>query len=170
MRSKWLISALALAGAAAADTGGVPRPVVRQWAAKASASTEYSNPRWAASQATGPPNTAAAGDHDTAWAPREEDGGEEWLELRYAKPVVPTLIRIHETFNPGAVVKVEAGDERGSWKVIWQGRAAAPEEKIRWFEVKPARRVATFTLRLTLDSNAVPGWNEIDAVELIGRP
>ena len=153
-----------------ADTGGIPQRLVRQWAAKASASTEYSNPQWAASQATGEPNTAAAGDHQTAWASREEDAGDEWLELQYAKPVIPTLVRIHETFNPGAVVKVEASDPHGSWKVLWEGRAAVPREKIRWFEVKPTRRVATSKLRLTLDSKAIPGWNEIDAVELVGHP
>src|SRR5262245_64854552 len=96
MRSRWPNRALAVAaaallsGGAGADSGGLPQHLVRQWAVKASASTEYSNPRWAASQATGAPNTESSGDHDTAWASREEDAGEEWLELDYEKGVTAT--------------------------------------------------------------------------------
>lgn len=164
----WRSLALGIALLATADSGGVPARHLRQWAIMASASTEYSAPDWAASQATGAPNSPEAGDHTTAWASREEDAGEEWLELHYAKALYPSLIRIHETYNPGAVVKVEARDSAGSWQAIWEGRVFAPEEKIRWFEVRPTRRVATSVLRLTLDSRAIRGWNEIDAVELIG--
>jgi hypothetical protein len=161
---------LGIAVAVLADTGGVSARVVRLWAVKASASTEYSAPDWAASQATGPPNTPVAGDHATAWASREEDGATEWLELEYAQPLFPSLVRIHETYNPGAVVKIEARDPRGDWQVLWEGRSPADDEKIRWLDVRPTRRVATSTIRLTLDSRSVPGWNEIDAVELVGAP
>jgi hypothetical protein len=40
----------------------------------------------------------------------------------------------------------------------------------RWFEVEvTSDGWTTREVRITLDSDAVPGWNEIDAVELVGR-
>lgn len=141
---------------------------LRQWASEAKASTEYSASNWSAKQATGPPDTDRAGDCQTAWASKDPDGDEEWLEVAFKKAVAPTKIRIHETFNPGAVVKVEGKDAAGKWRTLWEG-AAAPGEAPRWFEV-PLTETGweTRELRITFDSDAVPGWNEIDAVELVG--
>jgi hypothetical protein len=141
---------------------------VRQWALSARASSEFSATNWSAMQATGKPDTTDAGDLRTAWATRQPDAGEEWLELTYERPVTPTHVRIHETFNPGAVRRVEARDGEGRWKVLWEGNSPSAEPK-RWlllsFRGVP---VATTTIRVVLDTSSVPGWNEIDAVELIG--
>jgi hypothetical protein len=140
----------------------------RQWASGASASTEYSTSNWCAAQATGPPNTEGAGDFSTAWASREPDADTEWLILTFDAAVEPGLIRIHETYNAGAVAKVETRDDRGAWRTVWEGAAAAAPAP-RWLEIPvPAGAWTTREVRLTLDSNAVPGWNEIDAVELVG--
>lgn len=142
----------------------------RQWASGANASSQFSEPKWAAAQATGPPDTPEAGDCTTAWASKEQDAETEWIELTFANGVHPGLIRIHETLNAGAVSRVEARDLVGDWRVLWEG-PTAPCETPRWFEVRvadpgwPTRQV-----RITLASGAVPGWNEIDAVELLGRP
>lgn len=140
----------------------------RQWAVEAMASTEYGNPRWAASQATGEPDTPSAGDCPTAWASRDPDGPSEWIELRFATDVEPEIIRIHETYNPGAIVKVEARDGERAWKTLWEG-PAAPADAPRWLEIPVnSAGFTTQRVRLTLDTGAVPGWNEIDAVELVG--
>ncbi len=142
---------------------------LRQWAKEATASSQYSNDGWDAKQATGEPDTLQAGDQRTAWAAKEPDAGIEWLELTYATPVRPALVRVRETFNPGAVTKVEARDEEGTWQLLWEGRdpsVACPS----WLEVRvepPAW--STRAIRVTLDTRLVPGWNEIDAVELVGE-
>lgn len=142
----------------------------RQWAVTARASSEFSATNWSAMQATGKPDTTDAGDIRTAWATRQPDGGEEWLELTYERPVTPTHVRIHETFNPGAVRKVEARDGEGNWQVLWEGNGSSAEPK-RWLLLAFRRApVTTTTIRIVLDCSAVPGWNEIDAVELIGEP
>ena len=142
---------------------------VRQWASGATASTQFSNPQWAATQATGPPNTPEAGDRSTAWASAEQDAESEWLALTYAAPVVPMAIRVHETYNPGAITKVELRDAAGTWRTVWEG-PPQPADAPRWFEVRVAADTwTTKEIRLTLDSDAVAGWNEIDAVELVGR-
>jgi hypothetical protein len=143
---------------------------MRQWAVAATASSEYGNPHWSAMQATGPPNTMQDGDHSTAWATRAPDGGPEWLELEYATPVQATRVRVRETYNPGAVVRIEGISAEGEVLTLWEGRDPT-QRSPGWLE---ARFEPTQTLlkkvRVHLDTALVPGWNEIDAVELIGTP
>lgn len=123
---------------------------------------------WGPEQATGPPDTQGAGDRPSAWASLGADGGVEWLQTDYAKPVEIAQIRILENDNPGAVVKITALLENGAETVLWQGvepRLAPPADQL--FAV-PAGHLAS-SIRIYLDTGKVPGWNEIDAVELIGR-
>ena len=142
---------------------------LRLWAEGARASSEYEAERWSAGQAAGRPDTPPGGDRPTAWASKEADAGEEWLELRFGLELRPSKIRVHETYNPGALVKAEALAADGTWTTLWKGKAAAREgDPWRTLEIAPGAP-ATRTIRLTLDSGAVPGWNEIDAVELIGE-
>ncbi len=141
---------------------------LHQWAATARASSEYTNTGWSAMQATGKPDTLAAGDARSAWASMSADGGEEWLELGYEHRIRPTRVRVHETFNPGAVVRIEARDEEGTWRVLWAGKDPV-REGLGWLEVSVTAGFATRAIRITLDSANVAGWNEIDAVELIGE-
>ena len=163
--------ALACGGAQPGARGGRLRlrRALRQWATGAQASSEYGNSDWSAAQATGAPNTEAAGDCVTAWASTETDGGDEWLELTYDRPVNPTAVRIRETFNPGAVTKVEAQDGGGTWHTVWAGKDGT-KDCPGWLTVTlEVPEWTTRKIKLTLDSAAVPGWNEIDAVELIGE-
>ncbi len=107
-------------------------------------------------------------DISTAWASREQDGGEEWLKLDYENAVDIAEVRVRETYNPGAVSKITAMLPNGGEVVLWEGvepSAAAPVEMS--FQV-PAS-VNARSVKVYLDTTRVPGWNEIDAVELIGR-
>jgi len=149
----------------------------RQWAKSATASSTFADapeaemPKksrgWGPEQATGPRDTMEAGDFPTAWASLDPDGGMEWLLLEYENPIDIAEVRIHETFNPGAISKVVALDGKKE-SVLWEGQAPpsiAPVEMV----VKPANPVTSKSLKIHIDSNRVPGWNEIDAVELVGR-
>lgn len=149
-----------------------PRFFGSQWAIDAIASSEYGDEDYSALQATGPNDTLTAGDFPTAWAAQEPDAGIETLELIFEVPVKPSGIAIYESYNPGAVTTIEAYDsENGEWVVIYEGEAAATEESYRVFipDISPVS-FATDQIRLTLDTAAVDGWNEIDAVRLFGRP
>ena len=142
---------------------------LHQWASDARASSQYGDPDWSAKQATGKPNTPAAGDFQTAWASQEPDAGEEWLELTYKIPVRPAIVRVCETFNPGAVVKLDAKDPNGAWCELWKGKDTTTDCP-GWLDIpisKPAWPCRV--IRITLDCTLVKGWNEIDAVELIGE-
>ncbi|MBI4563756.1 MAG: hypothetical protein HY716_03565 [Planctomycetes bacterium] len=140
-----------------------------QWAVDAEASSQYGEDGWSAQQACGKPDTPQAGDQQSAWASANPDDGDEWLELTYELSVRPTRIRIHETFNPGAVVKIEARDAEKKWHVLWKGKDKTAEcpgcLDIRF----DAPKVITRVIRITLDTSSVQGWNEIDAVQLFGE-
>lgn len=123
---------------------------------------------WGPEQITGPPDTLTAGDRPTAWASQAADGGMEWLQADYAQPVEVAQVRVLENDNPGAVVRITGTLENGGEVVLWQGnepRLPAPADQV--FNVPAGYRVRS--VRVHLDTAKVPGWNEIDAVELIGR-
>lgn len=142
---------------------------LHQWAGDAKASSEYSNPGWSARQSTGKPDTMQGGDIQTAWATKRPDDGTEWLELTYREAVHPTLVRVRETYNPGAVTKVEARDTTGRWHTLWEGKDAT-KACPGWLETPIARPTWTCrVIKVTLNTAAVRGWNEIDAVELVGE-
>src|SRR5262245_54089271 len=123
---------------------------------------------WGEEQATGAPDTHQAGDISTAWASRLPDGGEEWLNLDYSNQVYLAEVRVRETYNPGAISKVAAVLPNGQEQIIWEGvtePGEAPIEKV--FPV--SGNIYAKGVKVYLDTRRVPGWNEIDAVELVGR-
>ena len=123
---------------------------------------------WGPEQAAGEPDTFQAGDISTAWASREPDGGEEWLKLDYDTSVDIAEVRVRETYNPGAISKVTALLANGTEVTLWEGvepKAEAPVEMS--FQVPDS--VNAKSVKVYLDTRRVPGWNEIDAVQLIAR-
>ena len=146
--------------------------LVSLWAIDAAASTEYGEDGYGAIQATGAPDTLLPGDAATAWAPLEADDGEQWLELAYEFPLVPAEINIYESYNPGAIFSVEVYDlANEEWVVVWEDEPGPIDEPGRVLSIETAGiDVVTDGVRIWLDTSAVEGWNEIDAVELRGRP
>jgi hypothetical protein len=120
---------------------------------------------WGVAQVTGPPNTAGFGDISTAWASATQDDQKEWLQLEYEKSVVPTAILVHETHNPGAVYKVTDVPLWAPEQVLWQGtdptRVGAGGGISR---LPVSTAIRTGRIKVYIDSPAVSGWNEIDAV------
>ena len=125
-------------------------------------------PAWGVGQAVGAPDTMTAGDQRTAWAPAAADGGTEWLQLGYENAVEIAQVRVRETCGAGSIAKVAAILEGGREAVIWQGRHQAIDSIVDAPFNAPAG-LTTRAVKVYLDTARVPGWNEIDAVELIGR-
>ncbi|MES2706965.1 MAG: hypothetical protein V4726_10225 [Verrucomicrobiota bacterium] len=124
-------------------------------------------PSWSPGQAAGPPDTSDAGDHPTAWAPMAQDGGLEWLQLKYPKAVELSEVTVHESYNAGALTRILAILPDGKEEVLWSGAATADTGIIeRVVKVPPGIR--SDQIRVELDTARVPGWNEIDAVEILG--
>jgi hypothetical protein len=143
-----------------------------QWASDASASSSWNDAkekvRYAPWQATGEPNVDQVSDNPNAWTAKSSDGGMEWLELTYPKAVQATGVRIRESENAGAVVKVELYDEAGLAHPMWQG--PDPTRGLNYLELTfPKTTFKTNKVRVILATNIVPGDNEIDAVQLLGK-
>jgi hypothetical protein len=124
---------------------------------------------YSAGKATGAPDGANhGGDTSNAWCPRDQTGANEWLQLKYAKNVEISEVNIHETYATGALAKVSAIMPDGSERVIWQGREPVetpPVERV----VKVPPGIRADQLRLTMDGSRIGNWQEIDAVEIVGR-
>ena len=133
-----------------------------QWAATASASSEY--PGNGATQATGPANTALCGDQVTAWAPLGSGPGPEWLRLGYATPVYATALRIHETFIGSFVTGVDLVEPGGAVHAL-----TIPADKTAcagYFELSFDQ--TPYLVSAVIIHTQVDGWEEIDAAELWG--
>jgi hypothetical protein len=149
-----------------------------QWAVGATASSTYAGEKapdaktqYTAFSATGAPNVERYSDNGNAWAAETADKGIEWLEVTFAKPVNATQIRIRQNSAPGAIIKVELIAEGGARHTMWQGMddTRYPPNTIGWFDRTFDKTDYKVTgARITLATNAVPGWNEIDAVQLLG--
>lgn len=123
------------------------------------------DPMWQTFQVFGEPNTTYYGDVVTAWASSTQDGQKEWLDLNYAATVVPKEIWIYETYNPGAVYKVSIFDPLGREVTVWKGTdPLAGTSKIGIAKIPVPKSLPTKRVKVYIDSPAVAGWNEIDAV------
>lgn len=122
---------------------------------------------WSVEQATGPPNTTRPGDIRTAWASATPDDQREWLLLEYEKAVAPVAILVNETYNPGAVFRVTHAPRGEPEQILWEGTDPTPRTAgIGMSRLPVTADVRTNRIKVCIDSPAVPGWNEIDAVGL----
>ena len=121
---------------------------------------------WGPEQALGPPDTEQNTDSMTAWTSLEPDGGPEWLMVGFDRTVELAQVRIRESYNPGAITKVTT-IVNGTELVLWEG-VSAPARAVRDFVVRSPGSLQANSVVVYLDTKRVPGWNEIDAIELVG--
>lgn len=124
---------------------------------------------WGPEQATGAPNTPEAGDYPTAWASETPDGQEEWLDLGYAEPVEAAAVAVYESFNCGALSKVCVFGPEGQAIQAWTGNDPTQPGTEKGVSIIPLqlKKQKINRVRIYLNSPAVQGWNEIDAVGLL---
>lgn len=158
------------------DDAKVRADAAGQWAAAANAGSFQRNTYnyYTPARAAGEPKVAYAGYNTEAWCPAQQNSGEDWIELTFAKPAPARGVRVRQTFNPGAIVKVEAVAADGTVHLWWAGADPYPRPATRaiaWFAVHvPATSYAVAKIKLTLNLAAVPGWKQIDAVQLVAAP
>lgn len=148
----------------------LPLNLVRQWAAEAEASSEYVVPEWGAEQAVGPPDAPGCGDYQFAWASAASDSIDT-LTLTYETPLYILQIIIHESFNPDQVVKVEILNPEGQYVVVLEKPPEPIDRPCPYQLLIPVDGInfKSDTVRITVDQSVLGlGWNEIDAVELVG--
>jgi hypothetical protein len=144
---------------------------IRQWGSEAAATTEYADPEWSAENATGAPDTHLCGDYQTAYASSASDGIDT-LAITYSVPVYATSLNIIQSFNPNQVVEVELIGIDGERFLVYSTPPVQIDQPCPFtlsmsFERTPVKVEA---VHLKIDQSVLGlGWNEIDAVELVGE-
>ena len=88
----------------------------------------------------------------------------------YATPVQPTMIRVYETWSPGSIVKVEVKDVTGQYITVYTSQVSYPSCP-HLLEIPVTDVIVKIiAVRISIDQLAHQDWNEIDAVQLVGRP
>ncbi|MBU1660413.1 MAG: hypothetical protein KKD28_02950 [Chloroflexi bacterium] len=144
---------------------------ISQWVVEAEASSEYSSPEWAAEQAIGAPDTHRCGDYQTAWASASSDSI-VWLEVKFPLAVYVTAVNISQSFNPNQVVAVELVGQFGRSIEIYNQPPAQVNQPCPYtLPISIDKTKGRFdTVRITIDQSVLGlGWNQIDAVELVGE-
>jgi hypothetical protein len=142
---------------------------IRQFAASAHADNERDHIYWSAAQATGPANTDKCGDTRTAWSTLEPTSLGT-LNLYFAQLVRPTEVRVHQSFNPGFITRIDLIDIYGKIHTVFES-VPQTNPQCPFVLVIPVKDAdyPTNTVTVYIDqSGSVSGWDQIDAVELIG--
>lgn len=160
---------IAKATGPAPDSGSMA--LIRQWASEAIASSAYGSEDWAAFQATGEPNTPKCGDYKTAWA-AAGSYTREWLILYYPKPVYAVEVNIYQTYHPDQIVLVDLIDLQGIFVPVYTAEPRQSGTCPYILNISTAfSGVLAQGVRITIDQSILNlGWNEIDAVEVVGAP
>ena len=75
-----------------------------------------------------------------------------------------------ETFNPGAVVRLDDTSDPANPVVLWEGAAGSIPAMAVVGEVTLDAPREISAVRVLLETHRVTGWNEIDAVGLAPAP
>jgi len=154
--------------------GVIPLQVgqVRQWATGAVASSEFADSEWAAIQAIGAPDTPRCGDYQTAWATAGSDISAT-LVLTYTRSLHVTGINIVQSFNPNQITQVELVGNFDRAVTVYENEPVQVDQPCPYVLTIPIEKTEQLyhIVRLTVDQSVLGlGWNQIDAVELIGDP
>jgi tetratricopeptide (TPR) repeat protein len=153
-----------------AQLEGSPGGELRQWAIEATGTSQYGTTRWSFQQALGEPNTENCGDIPTAWASATSTGS-DILALEFAEAVIPSQVNIYQTYNPGSIIRVELGNTETSQIIAIPDSADPPGNTpcpgVFTLDVSGITSPVNAVI-IYLDQTIGRGWNEIDAVELVG--
>ncbi|KAK9501330.1 hypothetical protein O3M35_012066 [Rhynocoris fuscipes] len=94
---------------------------------------------------------------------------QDYIDISFEQEVYPESICIYETYNPGSVVRIWAGDNEGLWKLLWEGEPQIVEHGPRIFSPKINKiDFMTCLIRLEFDHSQLDYYTELDAVKLSG--
>jgi hypothetical protein len=146
----------------------ITEPVdLRQWASTvAGFSSQWTATDYSAAQATGVPEIlGVCEDRVTNWSPETSDDIPEWIELGFAVPVGAKAIEIHEKLEAPFVDRVEVRDTTGVIHTVWRGDDATECGDV----LRISLPETPYPVNRVLVRTQAPNWEEIDAVELVGR-
>ncbi|MCY7410062.1 MAG: T9SS type A sorting domain-containing protein [Chitinophagales bacterium] len=126
---------------------------------------------WSASQIIGAYNQwPNCGDWVTAWSPATADGQRESIVVHFATPAPPEKIEIYETWYAGAIDTVYVRQTgTTTWTQVYSATAVYTACQILTINVTGIS-FNIDAVRIAINSPAVLGWNELDAVRLTSPP
>ncbi|MFN3839711.1 MAG: hypothetical protein ACK4RF_03295 [Cyclobacteriaceae bacterium] len=113
------------------------------------------------------------GDNVNAWASSTENGQREYLVLGFDTLQTVKIVEVYETWYPGAIDTVylrNAATQK--WQIVYSRTALTdvPDSaRIFKFFLPLETTYLVDAVRLAINSPAVEGWNEIDAVAISGQ-
>ncbi|SET92871.1 WD40-like Beta Propeller Repeat [Hymenobacter actinosclerus] len=114
----------------------------------------------------GEPNATPLGQaSNEAWIPKKT-GSSESIEVRFSKSVLARQVSVVENFNPGSITKIELVDTRGGKHEVYKNDTPGPiPEQFRTLQATfPAATYRTIGVVVTMNTKAVNGVNQIDAI------
>jgi len=177
MKSKFFIVALIILLLGCSDYELFEGIKIRQYATKVNRfSSQYDTsnpPDWSASKALKAEDVYPDyGDFPNAWASATEDGQREYLELGFDTIQTVRTVEVFETYNPGAIDTIYLRDSSSKkWTKIYSKPALTTlPKKSRIFTIQMIETsFFADAIRIAINSKAVAGWNEIDAVAITGQ-
>ena len=131
--------------------------------------TSKTKPRrsWGPEQVVGEPDAPESGDSVNAWASLTADGQEEWLLLEYGQFILPRSVHVYENYAPGALSRITVFRLDGTEVEVWKGKDPTSPDEDHGVSVVPIKIDFKINrIKIYLDSQNVPNWNEVDAVGL----
>ena len=97
-----------------------------------------------------------------------------FIDVKFEHAVYPFRIHVYETYNPGGLVSIWAGDCGGRWRQLWAGEGTGGQsgtvsQQPRQFSppIQPTD-FPTKLIRLEFDAEYLSYYTEIDAICLLG--
>ena len=147
-------------------------PKYEQWVSSVLGfSSEYGQ-GWEASTLIGPPNVSVKGCQSArgSWAALKADLPTEFLHVGFNEAVIPQSIAVHQNVNPGSIRQIEFfGDGRSTVIDVQDESTDCLSASV--FDVAGKVDFPVDNLRIVIDGKHESGWEEVDAIKLIGfRP
>lgn len=125
--------------------------------------------QYAAKQALGKPNIMPPQfNSPCAWSPAKEDNPtKDWIHLAF-NPLAIQQISVVESYNGGAISKVWLYDSSNNEYLVYTNDAPklVSKEARVWNHTIPLTTYAVVSVKIELNTGAVPGENQIDAVAI----
>ncbi|MCS7019597.1 MAG: OmpA family protein [Cytophagales bacterium] len=123
---------------------------------------------FSAQQALGKPDKLpASGESPCAWRPAIANNAHgEWIHVGFRQLISVQTIAVGESWNPGAIAKIKLYDEAGKEYIVYENPspASVPEKARMFVHHIPPTPYKVASLKLELQTAAVPGFNQIDAI------